>query len=243
MSANPTPRPGATLSRARRALLGVGAAAVLAALPASASAQVAVNGPYVTGASYPNCQTGTWAPHAQSNTGYYRPDTRHVHVGDVFYMAVWVIGSNNLCPSQYTNFEVAPPAGTKLAISSQHPVRCWGKLPRATTYQREWGSCPQAAYGSWFDQRIGLTWYAFKPTTQSAFPLPLNGAWQIDIPLQAVSASTSTRAWGSARTNYGALNGYVDVRIDPEPVTPLPQSDADVKPRGEISCSPRQWSC
>ncbi len=240
MSANPTPRPGATLSRARRVLLGVGAAAVLAALPASASADVLVQGPVVTGADYSNCQTGTWAPHAQSNTGYYRPDTRHVQVGDVFYMAVWVIGSNNLCPSQYTNFEVAPPAGTKLAISSQHPVRCWGKLARQTNYQREWGSCPQSATGSWFDQRIGLTWYAFKPTTQSAFPLPLDGAWQIDIPLQAVSASTSTRAWGSARTNYGALNGYVDVRIDPAPATFDRWSGSDVQPGDEPQCP--QWN-
>lgn len=175
---------------------------------------MAVSGPSVTGVSYPNCQTGTWAPHATSNSGYYRPDPRHVQVGDIIYLAVWVIGNNDLCPSQYRKFESAPPAGTKLAISSQDPVRCWGKLPRTTTYQRGWGSCPQSATGSWYDQRIGLTWYAFRPTTQAAFPLPLDEARQIDVPLQAVSASTSTRAWGNARTNYGPLVGYVDVRID-----------------------------
>lgn len=202
----------------RRVVLGACVVAMAATLPANASAEVAVDGPYVWGAYFTNCQTGTQQRHATSNSGYYRPDTRHVEVGDVFYMAVWVQATSNVCPAQYTTFDVAPPTGTRLAISSQYPVRCWGKRPWQTTYQREWGSCPQGAAGSWFDHRIGRTWYAFKPTTQAAFPLPLDGAWQIDVPLEAVSESTSTRAWGNARTNYGPLVSYVDVRIDPVPV-------------------------
>jgi len=233
MRSSGTFRFAALRSRARRGVLGVCAAAIFAALPANASADAVVEGPYVTGAYFQNCQTNIWAPHATSNSRYYRHATRHPQVGEVFYMAVWVIGNNTLCPAQTTKFEFAPPAGTRLAISSQHPMRCSAKPPNQSQYG-DTRNCPQSAYGSWFDRRIGLTWYAFKPTTQSAFALPRDGALYIEVPLEAVSASTSTRAWVSARTNYGPLTSYVDVRIDPAPA-PSPMPDQ------QIDCGGSRW--
>lgn len=160
------------------------AAELAAPLPAAATASGAESSPaWIMGAwartQTRNCFTGfiedlTWA-----RTGFVADPGIGPRAGAVFYAAVEVATLGNPCTGgAQVHIEVFPPAGTRVALTTTTPVRCFfGTIDSATYSELTDGSCPQAPRQA---LRGGL---AFDPVGKGAWPLAFGRQFWISIPL------------------------------------------------------------
>ena len=103
-------------------------------------------------------------------------------VGEVFYGAVW-IGQAGGCYPDHVQPEALPPIGVELAVSAEHPVRCFSRVPASGPVSEipPSGGCPQrpgpGRYGG-----LGLTPFDDRDRTWTLDP---NELFMIEFPLRS----------------------------------------------------------
>lgn len=175
----------------------------MACLPAFAHAAASwQTGPLVESADN-NCITGDVEYEAGSYLSYYADPANPPKVGDVYYVAIDVTGIGNTCAGIYADVNMILPANTSLAVSSQHPVLCYLGLPRASSFTRDTGDCPQSL-------PLGIHGYSLDPVHANPpfWPLPQGGTVEIQVPVVSSAPLNGT----------SQLHGYVqlaDGEFDP----------------------------
>jgi len=152
----------ADTSARRRPRRGAALAAALAALVLAPAAPAAAEPQWYGGGQESSlvplgCTIpGTLVPGMHAKAWVQADPAAPTRVGDVFYAAVSVAVVANTCVEQSAAVDVLPPVGVELAISPQHPVRCFTDDLATGVRTESPAGCPQAPVAGLHGPRLAF---------------------------------------------------------------------------------------